>query len=76
MATIIIKIVQEARAIPVSSVNLIRKPCGIDADLLVNSFCSKQYFSQIRSSLFATSMPELTYTMFDPVMGRLQMEPQ
>ena len=75
LPNIIIKIVQEARAIPVSSVNLIHNPCGIDADLLVNSFCTNQYFSQISSSLFATSVSELTYTLFYPVMGRLQMEP-
>ena len=37
MATVIIKIVKEATAIPISSVNLIHNPYGIDADLLVNN---------------------------------------
>ena len=74
MATIIIKIVKEASAIPLSSVNLIHKPCGIDSDLLVNNWCSNHYFSQVSSCLFASSMPELTYSMFDPVMDRLHME--
>ena len=74
MATVIIKIVKEATAIPISSVNLIHNPCGIDADLLVNNLCSNQFFSQVSSSLFASSMPELTCSFFDPVMGRYEME--
>ena len=74
MATVIIKIVKEATAIPISSVNLIHNPCGIDADLLVNNLCSNQFFSQVSSSLFASSMPELTCSFFDPVMGRCEME--
>ena len=64
------KIVKEATAIPISSVNLTHNPCGIDADLLVNNLCSNQFFSQRSSSLFASSMPELTCSFFDPVMGR------
>ena len=74
MATIIIKIVKEAPAVPFSSVNFIHNPCGVDSHLLVNYLCSNHFFGQVSSNLFASSMPELTYTMFDPVMGRLQME--
>ena len=48
------------------SVNLIHNPCGIDADLLVK-LCSIQFFSQICTSSFASSMPELTSFSFDPV---------
>ena len=58
MATIIIKIVKEASAIPFSSVNLIHKPSGIDPDLLVNNLCYNHFFGQVSSSLFASSMPE------------------
>ena len=74
MCTIIIKIVKEVHAIPFSSVNLIHNPCGIDADLLVNKLCSIQFFSQICTSSFASSMPEFTSFSFDPVMGRHQIE--
>ena len=74
MATIIIKIVKEAPAIPVSPVNLIHNPSGIDVDLLLTNLCSARYFSQVSSSSFASSMPELTCLSFDPVMGRQQME--
>ena len=34
----------------------------------------KPFFGQGTSNLFASSMPELTYSMFDPVMDRHQME--
>ena len=74
MATIIIKIVKEAPAVPFSSVNLIHNPCGVDSDLLVNYLCSNHFFDQVSSNLFASSMPELTYSMFDPVMGGHRME--
>lgn len=74
MCTIIIKIVKEVPAIPFSSVNLFHNPCGIDADLLVNKLCSIQFFSQICTSSFSSSMPEFTSFSFDPVMGRHQME--
>ena len=60
MATIIIKIVKEALVIPFSIVNLIHKPCGVNSDLLVNDLCSNNFFGQVSSSLFASSMPELT----------------
>ena len=43
MATIIIKIVKEAPAVPFSSVNLIHNPCGVDSDLLVNYLCSNHF---------------------------------
>ena len=43
LATIIIKIIKEASAIPFPSVNLIHKPCGIDSDLLVNNLCSDNF---------------------------------
>ena len=72
--TIIIKIIKEASAIPFSSDNFIHKLCVIDSDLLVNNLCSNHFFGQVSSGLFASSMPELTYSMLDPVMGRLYME--
>ena len=34
----------------------------------------KLFFSQVSSNLFASSMPELTYSMFDPVMGGHRMQ--
>ena len=74
MAKLINKIVEQATAIPISSVNLIHNPCGIDADFLVNNSYSNQFFSQISSSLFASSMPGLTRSFFDQVMGRYEME--
>ena len=73
MTTVIIKIVKEYTAIPISSVNLIHNPCGIDADLLVNNLCSNQFFSQVSSSLFASLLPELTCSFFDPLMGRYEI---
>ena len=73
MATIIIKIVKEAPAVPFSSVNLIHNLCGVDSDLLVNYLCSNHFFGQLSSNLFASSMPEITYCMLDPVMGQLQI---
>ena len=32
------------------------------------------FFGQVSSNLFASSMPELTYSMFDPGTGQHQME--
>ena len=75
MCTIIIKIVKEVPAIPFSSVNLVHNPYGIDIDLLVNKLCSVQFFSQVCTFSFASSMPEFTSVAFDPVMGRHQIEP-
>ena len=72
--TIVIKIVKEVPAIPFSSVNVIHNTCGIDADLLVNKLCSIQFFSQICTSSFASSMRGFTSLSFNPVMGRHQME--
>ena len=74
MCTIIFKIVKEVAAIPLSSVNLIHNPSGIDVNLLVNNLCSNQFFNQISSFSFCSSMPELSCPYFDPVMGRHQME--
>ena len=74
MATVIIKIVKEATAIPISSDNVAHSPCSIDADLFANNFCYNQFFSQISSSLFAPSMFELTCSFFDQVMGRYKTE--
>ena len=34
----------------------------------------KPFFGQVSSNLFASSMPELTYSMFDLVMGGHRME--
>ena len=75
MCTIITKIVKEVPAIPLSSVNLVHNPYGIDIDLLENKLCSVQFFSQVCTFSFASSMPEFTSVAFDPVMGRHQMEP-
>ena len=70
MCTIIFKIiVKEVAAIPLSSVNLIHNPSGIDVNLLVNNLCSNQFFNQISSFSFCSSMPELSCPYFDPVMG-------
>lgn len=74
MCTIIFKIVKEVTAIPLRSVNLIHNPSGIDVNLLVNNLCSNQFFNQISSFPFSSSMPELSCPYFDPVMSRHQME--
>ena len=73
MCTIIVKIVKAA-ATPFSSVNLIHNPTGIDINLLVNNLCSNQFFNQVSSYSFASSMPDLSCPSFDPVMGSHQME--
>ena len=67
MLTIIIKIVVEASAIPFSPVNLIHKPCGVDSDLVTNNLCSNHFFGQVSASLFTSSLPELTYSMYNLV---------
>ncbi|KAJ7387356.1 hypothetical protein OS493_004347 [Desmophyllum pertusum] len=69
MCTIIIKIVKEEPAIPVTSINLIHNPNGIDVDLLLNNLCSNSFFCQVSCSSFASSMPELACLSFDPIMG-------
>ena len=74
MCTIIVKIVKEAAAIPFSSVNLIHNPTGIDINLLVNNLRSNPFFNQVSSHSFASSMLELSFPSFNPVMGRHQME--
>ena len=74
MCTIIIKIVKEATAIPFNSVDLIHNPRGIHANLLLTNLCSDQFFNQICSFSFGSSMPELTRPLFDPLMARHQME--
>ena len=43
-ATIIIKIVKEAPAIPVSPIHLIHNPRGIGVDLLLTNLCSATFF--------------------------------
>ena len=71
MPTSIIKIVEEASAIPFSSVNLIHKPCGVDSDLLlINNLCSNHFLGQVSASLFTSSLPELTYSMYNLVKSK------
>ena len=72
--TIIIKIVKEATAIPLSSVNLIHNPSGTDINIFVKNFCSNQLFNLVSSHPFASSMLKLSCPSFDPVMGRHQIE--
>ena len=74
MGTIIIKVVKEAKGIPIYNVNSIHNPVGIDADLLVNNLCSVQTFQQISSFSFASLMPEFTSMSFDPLRERHNFE--
>ena len=71
--TIIIKVIDEIRAIPLRDRSLIHNPVGIDVDLLSN-FVLSQAFMQKLSCTFVSTLPELSVLFFDPLMERQRLE--
>ncbi|KAL9983834.1 hypothetical protein ACROYT_G006074 [Oculina patagonica] len=71
--TIVIKVIDGIRAIPVQDRSKIHNSVGIDVELLSNHVLS-QAFMQKLSCSFVSTLPELSVLFFDPLMERQRLE--
>lgn len=70
--TIIVKVVNEVKAIPLQETSLIHNQVGIDVQRLTN-FVLSQAFLEKLSFTFVSTLPELSVLFFCPINGEAEI---